>query len=372
MTSRIRTARRDREWSQTRLIAELQRVALRRGIALPSLETLKSRVSRWENGHATPDEFYRQLLREALGMDDRELGFEIKVDEPLAAAADELQLRLTLAKAPDGSLLDALRSQTEAIRVEDREFGAGLLLEQMRGHVRNLETHLSHTVFDTSRRPLARILADASALAGWQALDVGGVDQAWRSFEVSTAASRQAADPSLYAFARLEQAHVLTDLALPGPAADLAEATWAEVEEGVTPSVRCWMAAATAEMLAADDRRDDALRMIFEAETRADRIHDERPSYLVFNETHLRRWIGHTLVQLEDPAAEQLLREVLAEMDASFIRASASLTLDLASAVLMRDERSEGSALLGKGEALARKVGSRRQLLRAQKLRAAS
>ena len=24
---------------------------------------------RWETGHATPDEFYRQLLREALGMD---------------------------------------------------------------------------------------------------------------------------------------------------------------------------------------------------------------------------------------------------------------------------------------------------------------
>ena len=45
---------------------ELQRVAGRRNISLPSLETMKSRVSRWEKGHATPDEFYRQLLREAL------------------------------------------------------------------------------------------------------------------------------------------------------------------------------------------------------------------------------------------------------------------------------------------------------------------
>jgi hypothetical protein len=333
---------------------------------------LKSRVSRWENGHAIPDEFYRQLLREALGMDDRELGFEVNIDEPLAAAADELQLRLALGKAPESSLLEALRSQTDAIRVQDREFGAGLLLEQMRAHVRNLESHLSHTVFDASRRPLARILADASALAGWQALDVGGVDQAWRSFEVATAASRSAGDPSLFAFARLEQAHVLAELALPGPAADLAEATWTEVGEGATPAVRCWMAAATAEMLATDERRDAALRMISEAESRAARLDDGRPSYLVFDETHLRRWIGHSLVQLKDPAAESLLREVVAEMDASFIRASASLTLDLATAVLQRDEQSEGNELLGQGEALARKVGSRRQLRRAQRLRVAS
>ena len=341
-------------------------------MALPSLETLKSRVSRWENGHATPDEFYRQLLREALGMDDRELGFEATTDEPLAAAAVELHLRLTLAKAPDGALLEALRSQTEAIRVQDREFGAGLLLEQMRGHVRNLETHLSHAVFDTTRRPLARTLADASALAGWQALDVGGIDQAWRSFELSTAASRAAGDPSLYAFARLEQAHVLTDLALPGPAADLAEATWAEVGDGATPAVRCWMAAATAEMLATAARRDDALRMISEAESRASGIEDGRPSYLVFDETHLRRWIGHSLVELKDPAAEGLLREVMAEMDASFIRASASMTLDLAAAVLQRDGQREASDLLSGGEVLARRVGSRRQLRRAQRLRAAS
>src|SRR6476659_2918325 len=129
MTSRIRTARRDRDWSQTRLIAELQRVALRRGIALPSLETLKSRVSRWENGHSVPDEFYRQLLREAFGMDDHELGFSLDADEPLAAAVDELHLRLAFSKATDGALLDALRAQTEAIRLQDREFGAGLLLE---------------------------------------------------------------------------------------------------------------------------------------------------------------------------------------------------------------------------------------------------
>jgi hypothetical protein len=238
--------------------------------------------------------------------------------------------------------------------------------------VRNLEAHLSHTVFDTGRRPVARILADASALAGWQALDVGAVDQAWRSFETSTAASRQAGDQSLYAFARLEQAHVLTELERPAAAADLAESIWLEVRGSATPAVRCWMAAATAEMFAGDGRREEALRMIGVAESLAGGIADDRPPYLVFDATHLHRWIGHSLVQLRDPGAEQVLTDVEAAMDASFTRASASLTLDLAAAVLLRDDRQQSGDLLSRGEALARKVGSRRQLRRAQKLRAAS
>jgi hypothetical protein len=100
------------------------------------------------------------------------------------------------------------------------------------------------------------------------------------------------------------------------------------------------MAAATAEMPAADERRDAALRMIAEAESCADGIEDGPRPYLVFDATHLRRWIGHSLVELKDPAAERILREVQTEMDSSFTRASASLTLDLASTVLLRSAQS--------------------------------
>lgn len=372
MTSRIRNARREREWSQTRLIAELQRVARRRDISLPSLETMKSRVSRWENGHATPDDFYRQLLREAFGMDDRELGFESQYDEPLAAAVDELQLRLALGKSADGALLGALRCQTDAVRVQDRQFGAGLLLEQMRGHVHNLESHLASAVFERARQQIAQILADAAALAGWQALDVGAIDQAWRSFQTATSAARQADDKQLFGFARLEQAHVLADMGHAGAAADLALDTWESVAGDVSGTVRCWMAAATADMLAGDSRSGQALAMVRRSEALVDELSDEKPAYLVFDQIHLSRWIGHTLVKLHDPAAEPILRTTFERLDESFRRASASMNLDLAESLLQRDENAEAVRLLGKGEELARAVGSRRQLRRAQGLRAAS
>lgn len=125
MTGRIKAARVARGWSQARLVSELSRMAARQGKHLPDPATVKSRVSRWENGHSKPDDFYRQLLREAFGMDDRELGFEWP-SPVLPTSAEDLQVRLTLGKQVDGDLIAALQAQTEAIRVQDRQFGAGL------------------------------------------------------------------------------------------------------------------------------------------------------------------------------------------------------------------------------------------------------
>ena len=372
MANRIKAARREREWSQTRLIVELEQVAARRGTTLPSRETLKSRISRWENQHAKPDDFYRPLLREAFGLDDRELGFENDADEPMTAAVDELQVRLNAALDADGSLVRTLHGQTDAIRLQDRQYGARMLLEQMRGHVANIEEHLSHSVFDSARRPLARVLSDAAALAGWQALDVASIDQAWRFFELASRAAQQGQDPSMYAFARLEQAHVVSELTGPATAARMAESVWEETADRVPAAMRCWMSAATAEMSATAGEAKAAVRRLCLAESLVEALDGERPPYLVFNAAHLDRWVGHTLATLGDPAAERRLRRAEADMDASFIRARASLSLDLATALLHRGERDEAALRLAEAEQLAKQVASRRQLARAARLRAAS
>ena len=372
MANRIRAARLEREWSQTRLIAELERVAARRGARLPSRETLKSRVSRWENQHATPDDFYRPLLREALGLDDRELGFESGTAEPVGAAVDELKLRLNVEPTANENLLAALHAQTEATRLQDRQFGAGILLEQMRNHVANIEHHLSHSVFEAARRPLARELSDAASLAGWQALDVLSIDSAWRLFQTASSAARQAGDATMYAFARMEQAHVVAEIAGHSAAAQMAETVWEETNQVVCPAVQCWMAAATAEFAAEAGDTRLALGRLLRAESSADALKGAVPPYLVFDGTHLDRWIGHTLVILGDKAAEEQLRVAGAKMDGSFTRAAASLNLDLATVLLRRGEKEEATHLLLRGEQLARQVSSRRQLTRARRLRAAS
>jgi transcriptional regulator with XRE-family HTH domain len=80
--TRLRAARDAHGWSQGRLVHELTRRAEARHLGVPTRESLKTEVSRWENGHKTPDETYRQMFREIYGLTDDELGF---TDRPAAA-----------------------------------------------------------------------------------------------------------------------------------------------------------------------------------------------------------------------------------------------------------------------------------------------
>ncbi len=108
----------------------------------------------------------------------------------------------------------------------------------------------------------------------------------------------------------------------------------------VGPFVRCWLAAATAEMLAANAQGWTRAAQLRVAESAAESLVGGGPPYAVLDEVHLERWVGHVLVRLHDSAAEPRLRTVAPRLDETFARASASLTIDLATAVL---ERSHGA-----------------------------
>jgi hypothetical protein len=69
--SLLKQARISRGWSQPRLIAELRRTTDQQ---LPQLASMKVTVSRWENGHQDPGEFYGPLLCEVYSVSAEELG----------------------------------------------------------------------------------------------------------------------------------------------------------------------------------------------------------------------------------------------------------------------------------------------------------
>ena len=73
--SRLREARIAAGWSQAQLIDELVCRANAYGIKIASPASLKTLISRWENGHATPDPPYRSLLQVVLSTDSSALGF---------------------------------------------------------------------------------------------------------------------------------------------------------------------------------------------------------------------------------------------------------------------------------------------------------
>ncbi len=148
METGLKAAREARHWSQLRLLSELGKRGRAKGLPMPNQASLKTAISRWENGHHTPHKPYVELLAEIYETSPAALGLADVVGP--SPATDELGARLDLDREPDGSLQESLSAQTEAIRVQDRQFGAEHLLEQMRAHVSNIEHHLSHGVLCAS------------------------------------------------------------------------------------------------------------------------------------------------------------------------------------------------------------------------------
>lgn len=67
------------------------------------------------------------------------------------------------------------------------------------------------------REPLAVVLTEASALAGWEALDRNALQQAWNHHQRAKAAALEATSPPLYAHALAQQAFILLDLGETNP-----------------------------------------------------------------------------------------------------------------------------------------------------------
>jgi transcriptional regulator with XRE-family HTH domain len=247
--STLRDARADRGWSQTRLAAEV----LARASASGSMTrtSLKTAISRWENGHVQPDAYNRGLLRGIFGLTDEELGFDVRRRVTALVASEPLAALLTRARSVDGEMIDLLVRQTDALRRLDRRVGAPALLAQMSAHGSTLADLTSHATKAGVRQQLAAALADASALSAWQALDVGATQRAWSGFERAKAAAREANDLELFAYAQAEQAYILLDLGEVDDAAEAAAAARDRAARKAAPRAVAWLNAAAAEMSAA-------------------------------------------------------------------------------------------------------------------------
>ena len=78
MTTPLQAARRAQGWSQVRAVSGLMNLARQKKIPVASAASLKIQLSRWENGHVTPDHYYQGLLCELYGSTPGELGFGIQ------------------------------------------------------------------------------------------------------------------------------------------------------------------------------------------------------------------------------------------------------------------------------------------------------
>lgn len=367
--SALRQARQQRHWSQPQAAAYFVRIAGRLNIAVGAQESVKTALSRWENGKRLPDEANRRVLREMFGLSDTELG--LVNDERTAAPGEaylELSARLRSADGIDDQLVTLLDHHTHELRLLDRRLGAAVLLDKMGAHVEALGGPLTHSVSTSHRAALGRVLADAGALAGWQALDAGAIQRAWTHFENARAAGLQAQHPAVLAHAIGEQAYALTELGRPAQARELIEQAH---QVGPLPALlRAWLAAADGEFLAHLGDTDAALRAFDKADTLLPTdTRDDALPYLALDESHLMRWRGSALARLAAPAAIEELTNALTRLDSTFVRAQCGLRTDLAHAYAAAGHRDQAREQARTARQLALQLGSQRLLRRLDTLR---
>lgn len=131
MLNQLRTARDKRGWSQTRLISELEKRARSRSVTVMAPASLRTAISRWENGRVIPDVHYRRLLCDIYGLTEDELGFAQPVARVEIAVTTEEDLRTRIANSSrvDAALIALLETQTDTIRRLDRRLGAPIVLD---------------------------------------------------------------------------------------------------------------------------------------------------------------------------------------------------------------------------------------------------
>jgi transcriptional regulator with XRE-family HTH domain len=354
--SELRAARAARGWSQSDAARELAALAGSRGATVGTATSLKTLLSRWENGHSTPEPQYRVLLADLYGRSGAELGLT-GADTPVAETGGGLLAALASAAAAAGAGLELWRRQLVLARELDDELGAAGAAELVKAQVDGLAETLLHTVDRSTRADVAAVLTAAAALAGAQALDRTHHEQAWRRYDQARGAAWEADLPAAAAVAVSGQAAVLVDAGDAGAAIQLLEQ--AAPGPGGDAQARLDAAMALARAVAGDQRSSRAAMAAATRRldgTRIDLVdrRDGPPVELA----DLHRWQGRVLVELGDPGAVGPLQRALAAGQRS-TRHRASVHADLA--LILRDEHPQESAEHARAaRRLATGIGSQR------------
>jgi tetratricopeptide (TPR) repeat protein len=286
--------------------------------------------------------------------------------------ASELRQLLDTARRVDRSTIELLHQQLDAIRRLDRQLGAVVVRDELNAKIHQVQRLTTHSLTPGTRELLAGLLSEMHTLAGWQALDLGDLTQAWQHYEQSRSAAAQSDSSPHESHAAAEQAFVLIDASATGDAVDLLEDARRRADATSPRVLRAWLAAAHGEALAAHGDRTASLRAFDRAaELLPSDAADERP-YVALDPVHLARWRGHALARFGDPDAITVLTDALHRLDPSFVRAETALRVDLATALAASGDRDETRDQVDHAAQLAEQVGSARQRRRIATLLATS
>jgi transcriptional regulator with XRE-family HTH domain len=303
MDTQLKYARKARGWSQLRLLVELERFAVTRGLPVPSRSSLKTEISRWENGHVTPSGPYVGLLAEIYELTPRELGLPVVAPMPFVpkqgGAGVQGPSRLS---AESVALMDELlASYTKT----DNVLGPRPLLHVASQHLENLEPLLIPRSGPLRREGL-RLASRFAEMAGWLSQDAGDLSAAQYWTDRALDFLEESADPVQRAYVLMRKSAIAAERQEHGRSLSLAAAACRNVDS-LTPRVRALALRqrAISHALVHDERESE--RSAEEA-LKAISVDDESDSYGYCTPAYVAMESGVSAFHLHklDVAAERL------------------------------------------------------------------
>ena len=371
MATPLQAARRARGWSQARMVWELMKLAERKMTGVASAASLKTQLSRWENGHVTPD-YYQALLCELLGATPGELGFGIQ-DLPAGFARESSQGTALIAKrewtrddlnslsasfddAISGSVLADIEMLAHEWLAADRpqliELNAGRRIGdslvattehrviQLRRADDFMSGRTSHTMVHQELQATTKLLDEAALtedqtcrlltvtgelaqLAAWVAADAGLYKQAARYTEGGVLAAHAADNEPLAANIISTLSYQLANTGNPRQAALLARTAYAGARHSATATTKALLLERVAW---ADAKFGDLVsceRALGQVEENFNHsMPEDDPDWVYWlNREEIDVMAGRCYTELKQPArAEPLLRNATSGYDNTLIR----------------------------------------------------
>ena len=363
----LRQARTERGWSQSRAIAELQKHARLLGLSLPSASSLKTEMSRWENGHRTPDAFYCRLFELAygtgadqLGIDQTDMAGSCATWEECVVSAAHLwkhdltrrdflrssgftaaafaapslhALMSTAGAAPTreggrtvvgASQVTFIQEMTRNLGALDNRYGGGQVRNAavafLDGEVSPLLTSGRFSV--SVGRSLLRSAAELTRLVGWMSHDVGRHGLAQRYLIQALHLAEAAGDRALMSETLAAMSQQATYMGEPREAVDLARGARSLAEREGLSALVAEASVMEAHGHARSGESAACATALGTAEAALDRADRSSDPYWIgyFDEAYLSAKFGHCLRELGDHRQLVRFAERSLQMDASYAR----------------------------------------------------
>ncbi|MFE3195872.1 helix-turn-helix domain-containing protein [Nocardia sp. NPDC059240] len=318
----IRAARRARGWSIPILAAALTEAAQRQGVHLMSPASLKTSISRWENGHVSPDDLYSRLLAAVLylpyagdplarGVEyPRDIVDTITVLDALADADHGGDAALAtagaitsmgasqvvtgylfagspaLALGPAGpvrgvEVADRIRTTVAAMMSMDFARGGGHVRRQLLEFFRTQVVPQLHAVHpEAVRREIFSAAAEVAQLLGWSAYDAGRHPAAIRYFVQGLRLAEEGSDQLMGGRLLANLSHQANFMGRFDDAVMYARAAQQALQGRHSPAVETMCVMMEARGLASLSDQHATALVIHRAEQIFERRHDDEPGWI--------------------------------------------------------------------------------------------